>query len=103
MNPMTTRSLTFVSILNCYLTLAWAQASGEKTNVQRRGGRPERMTITHSGSRTPSKGPEVTFTGNVSVAPLFPATSPSRTSGGQVTFEPGARSAWHTHPLGQIL
>ncbi len=61
------------------------------------------MTIARSGTRTPSKGPEQNFTGNVSVEPLFPVNSPSRTSGGSVTFEPGARSAWHTHPLGQTL
>jgi 4-carboxymuconolactone decarboxylase len=63
----------------------------------------QKMSITRSGARTPSKGPEVNFTGNVSVEPLFPANSPSRTSGGSVTFEPGARSAWHTHPLGKTL
>jgi quercetin dioxygenase-like cupin family protein len=63
----------------------------------------QKMSITRSGARTPSKGPEANFTGIVSVEPLFPANSPSRTSGGSVTFEPGARSAWHTHPLGQTL
>jgi hypothetical protein len=61
------------------------------------------ITITPSGARTPSKGPEANFTGNVSVEPLFPVNAPSRTSGGSVTFERGARSAWHTHPLGQTL
>ncbi|MEH2143477.1 (R)-mandelonitrile lyase [Nostoc sp.] len=65
--------------------------------------RSQKMTITRSGSRMPSRGPEANFTGNVSVEPLFPVNSPSRTSGGSVTFEPGARSAWHTHPLGQTL
>src|SRR5437016_2481333 len=43
------------------------------------------------------------ITGLVQVQPLFPAIDPSRTSGGKVTFAPGARSAWHTHPFGQIL
>src|SRR3954452_20973986 len=62
-----------------------------------------KMTITRSGSRTPNRGPEANFTGSVSIEPLFPVNSPSRTSGGSVTFEPGARSAWHTHPLGQTL
>ncbi|WP_225225864.1 (R)-mandelonitrile lyase [Komarekiella delphini-convector] len=65
--------------------------------------RSQQMTITRSGSRMPSRGSEANFTGNVSVEPLFPVNSPSRTSGGSVTFEPGARSAWHTHPLGQTL
>src|SRR5713226_718735 len=50
-----------------------------------------------------SKGPAEHFTGSVQIEPLFFAHDPSRTSGGKVTFEPGARSAWHTHPLGQIL
>jgi quercetin dioxygenase-like cupin family protein len=69
----------------------------------REGAAEQKMTITRSGTRTPSKGPEANFTGNVSVEPLFPVNSPSRTSGGSVTFEPGARSAWHSHPLGQTL
>jgi 4-carboxymuconolactone decarboxylase len=64
---------------------------------------PQKMTITRSGERAASRGPEASFTGNVSVEALFPVNSPSRMSGGSVTFEPGARSAWHTHPLGQTL
>jgi 4-carboxymuconolactone decarboxylase len=67
------------------------------------GNDSQKMSITRSGARTPGKGPEVNFTGNVSVEPLFPANAPSRTSGGRVTFELGAHSAWHTHPLGQTL
>ena len=50
-----------------------------------------------------AKGPAEYFTGAVRVDPLFQAGDPSRVSGGHVTFEPGARSAWHTHPLGQTL
>jgi quercetin dioxygenase-like cupin family protein len=61
------------------------------------------IKITRSGSQQPSKGPAEHFTGSVQIEPLFSAHDPSRTSGGKVTFEPGARSAWHTHPLGQIL
>ena len=61
------------------------------------------ITITRSGSQQPGKGPSEYFTGSVQVEPLFPAHDPSRASGGKVTFEPGARSAWHTHPLGQTL
>jgi len=56
-----------------------------------------------SDSLHPNKGSAQYFTGSVQVQELFPAYDPSRTSGGRVTFEPGARSAWHTHPLGQIL
>jgi quercetin dioxygenase-like cupin family protein len=61
------------------------------------------QTIERSGSRPSVKGPEAYFTGNVRIDPLFQPTEPSRVSGGLVTFEPGARSAWHTHPLGQHL
>lgn len=61
------------------------------------------IRITRSGSQQPGKGPAGDFTGSVQVDPLFSAHDPSRVSGGKVTFEPGARSAWHTHPLGQIL
>ena len=61
------------------------------------------LDIKRNGSRPSNKGPAETFTGAVRVDPLFAAQDPSRTSGGAVTFEPGARSAWHTHPRGQIL
>jgi len=61
------------------------------------------ITITRSGSQPSQKGPAENFTGSVRVDPLFQPKDPSRTSGAYVTFEPGARSAWHTHPLGQIL
>lgn len=61
------------------------------------------MTITRSGARASSRGPEANFTGKVSSEALFAANAPARTSGASVTFEPGARSAWHTHPLGQTL
>jgi quercetin dioxygenase-like cupin family protein len=49
------------------------------------------------------KGPEDWFTGTVRIDPLFQPNAPARTSGASVTFEPGARTAWHTHPLGQTL
>ncbi len=61
------------------------------------------IRITRSSSQQPGKEPVRYFTGSVQVEPLFSAHDPSRVSGGKVTFEPGARSAWHTHPLGQIL
>jgi len=61
------------------------------------------LRITRSGSQSSARGPAEYFTGSVRVDPLFPATAPSRMSGGSVTFEPGARSAWHTHPVGQVL
>jgi quercetin dioxygenase-like cupin family protein len=61
------------------------------------------MEITRNGSRASKKGPADWFTGTVRVDPLFDAAAPGRVSGASVTFEPGARTAWHTHPLGQVL
>src|SRR5512145_3462839 len=61
------------------------------------------ITIARSGSQPSRQGPAENFTGSVRIDPLFNANAPSRTSGGRVTFEPGARTAWHTHPLGQTL
>ncbi len=61
------------------------------------------MDIKRSGSQPSTKGAAEYFTGNVRVDPLFKANSPARAVGASVTFEPGARTAWHTHPLGQIL
>jgi len=61
------------------------------------------MEIKRNGSRPSAKGSPDWFTGSVRVDPLFQAPDPAQVSGGQVTFEPGARTAWHTHPLGQTL
>jgi quercetin dioxygenase-like cupin family protein len=60
-------------------------------------------TIYQAGSQAAYAGPEAWFTGTVRVDPLFATEAPARTSGSSVTFEPGARTAWHTHPLGQRL
>ncbi len=61
------------------------------------------MEIKRSGSQPSGKGPAEYFTGSVRVDPLFQAPDPARVSGAHVTFEPGARTAWHSHPLGQTL
>ena len=61
------------------------------------------MDIKRAGSTPSMKGPADWFTGTVRVDPLFQAEAPGRVGGGHVTFEPGARTAWHTHPLGQTL
>jgi quercetin dioxygenase-like cupin family protein len=61
------------------------------------------MEINRNGSRPSQKGPEEYFTGRVRIDPLVQAPEPSRVTAGFVTFEAGARSAWHTHPLGQTL
>lgn len=61
------------------------------------------MDIKRNGSRPSGKGPAEWFTGTVRFDPLFEAPEPSRGRGNCVTFEPGARTNWHTHPLGQTL
>jgi len=61
------------------------------------------MDITRAGSQPSQQGPADWFTGTVRIDPLFSASEPARAAGNTVTFEPGARTAWHTHPLGQTL
>ncbi|MXN64532.1 cupin domain-containing protein [Stappia sp. GBMRC 2046] len=61
------------------------------------------MKITRSGTAPSNQGPQEWFTGTVRIDPLFAAEEPGRTVGAHVTFEPGARTAWHTHPAGQTL
>jgi quercetin dioxygenase-like cupin family protein len=61
------------------------------------------MDIKRSGSRPTNEGPADWFTGAVRIDPLFQSPAPARAVGASVTFEPGARTAWHTHPLGQTL
>jgi quercetin dioxygenase-like cupin family protein len=61
------------------------------------------MEIKRTGSQPSGEGPSDWFTGRVRIDPLFQAPEPARVTGASVTFEPGARTAWHTHPLGQIL
>ena len=61
------------------------------------------MEIKRIGLQPSNKGPADWFTGAVRIDPLFQASAPARVSGASVTFEPGGRTAWHTHPLGQTL
>jgi quercetin dioxygenase-like cupin family protein len=61
------------------------------------------ITVTRSGSQPSAAGPAENFTGSVRVDSRFQGSAPARIGGGIVTFEPGARTAWHTHPLGQTL
>jgi quercetin dioxygenase-like cupin family protein len=63
----------------------------------------QKIDVKRSGSQPSSKGPTEYFTGTVRIDPLFQANDPARALGVSVTFEPGARTAWHTHPLGQTL
>jgi quercetin dioxygenase-like cupin family protein len=61
------------------------------------------MDIKRNGSQPSLQGPAAWFTGTVRIDPLFSVAEPPRVAGNAVTFEPGARTAWHTHPLGQTL
>jgi quercetin dioxygenase-like cupin family protein len=61
------------------------------------------MEIKRIGTQPSNKGPADWFTGTVRIDPLFQCPTPARAVGASVTFEPGARTAWHTHPLGQTL
>jgi quercetin dioxygenase-like cupin family protein len=86
--------LIVVTILSLTLaTTAFAQS----------GSPAQEMVIARAGTQPSGKGPAQNFTGTVRVDPLFGAHAPSTMSAGAVTFEPGSRSAWHTHPAGQAL
>ncbi len=93
------------------LLLAWASDHADQARAASESGAPvvasskdsQTISITRSGSQPSGKGLTEYFTGSVRVDPLFKANDPSRTSGALVTFEPGTRTAWHTHPLGQTL
>jgi quercetin dioxygenase-like cupin family protein len=85
---------TFLQVIGFAMLLA-----GESTAQLRES----KMYIKRSGTDPSRKGPADWFTGTVRIDPLFDANAPAHTSGASVTFEPGARTAWHTHPLGQTL
>jgi quercetin dioxygenase-like cupin family protein len=95
-------SLLLLAALPAYAS----EASAAPAPADRQGASnqdAQTITIARNGTQPSNKGPAQYFTGTVRVDPLFQAREPSRTSGAYVTFEPGARSAWHTHPLGQVL
>ncbi|MGA3091307.1 MAG: cupin domain-containing protein [Terriglobales bacterium] len=95
---------TIMSLFMIVSNSAPAQAASPSGTSQNESAHnSQTIKITRSGSLQPKKGSAEYFTGAVQVDELFAADDPSRTSGGKVTFKPGARSAWHTHPLGQIL
>jgi quercetin dioxygenase-like cupin family protein len=79
------------------------QDQHEIVDLFRRTGGMKNMDIKRSGSQPSSRGPGEYFTGTVRIDSLFQANAPARARGASVTFEPGARTAWHTHPLGQAL
>ena len=82
-----------------FVALAFAESAAAQPSKARN----LNMDIKRSGSEPSAKGPAEYFTGSVRVDALFRPQEPARTSGAYVTFEPGARTAWHTHPLGQTL
>jgi quercetin dioxygenase-like cupin family protein len=94
---MTVLTITIMSLLLFASVVSKAQTSTAEAPTS------SSIKISRSDSLRPKEASAEYFTGSAEVQELFPAYDPSRTSGGKVTFEPGARSAWHTHPLGQIL
>jgi quercetin dioxygenase-like cupin family protein len=82
--------------------LALVLAHPDQAGISSAQGTPT-VEITRNGSQPSTRGSVENFTGAVRVDPLFSARDPSRASGASVTFEPGARTAWHTHPAGQRL
>jgi quercetin dioxygenase-like cupin family protein len=89
-------------ITTTLLSLSLLCAAGAQPN-QPAGKQLQNITIAPSGSQPSMQGQAEYFTGLVRIDPLFSVTEPSRAAGARVTFEPGARTAWHTHPLGQTL
>jgi quercetin dioxygenase-like cupin family protein len=81
------------------VVLLAAAAAGQDPQPRSQSG----IRVSPAAERKPVAGPEQYFTGQVRVERLFEAQGPSRASGGRVTFQPGARTAWHVHPLGQVL
>src|SRR3989442_15422008 len=90
-------AVTLISLSLFALVASQAQTNAAKAPTS------SSIKIARSDSLQSNKGSAQYFTGSVQVQQLFPAYDPSRTSGGKVTFEAGARSAWHTHPFGQIF
>lgn len=91
------KSLRFVMLAPLVFVTGFAQSPATTPDASKS------LAISHAGVRPVVDGSPKFFTGTAKVEQLFPANAPSRVSAGIVTFAPGARSAWHTHPLGQVL
>lgn len=96
-------SLIVLLLPLCALAGERDDTAGSGTRSQPGGADSEAVTVARAGSLPSRSGPPEWFTGSVRVDMLFVPEEPSRVSGGLVTFEPGARTAWHAHPLGQTL
>jgi quercetin dioxygenase-like cupin family protein len=90
-------------IVTTVFTLTLAGSALAQSGSQEAGGGTQQMSIARAGSQASNKGPAQFFTGSARIDPLFGEHAPATTSSAAVTFEPGARSAWHTHPKGQVL
>jgi quercetin dioxygenase-like cupin family protein len=88
------------SLSSLWLLVLAAELVGHASASDENGGT---QTITRAGSQASIKGPDQWFTGAARIDPLFPANNTAHYSGAYVTFEPGARSAWHLHPVGQHI
>ena len=94
MNGIRATTLSLSIMMSCMAPAAYAEAVNSMS---------EKIKITRNGSTPSQQGPESYFTGNVRIDAPFSGTESARVGGATVTFEPGARTAWHTHPLGQTL
>ena len=92
---------SFLAIVGTVLAIPAFRRSQAQTRS--RTTQEVKMDITRIGSQPSGRGPGDWFTGTVRIDPLFQPKAPARAAGASVTFEPGARTAWHTHPLGQTL
>lgn len=99
---MQTISIRKPFFLPAAIALALAIQTGSRA-LSQTSSASSQISITPASKQKVTAGSHAWFTGVVHVQALFAPQGQSRTSGGQVTFEPGARSAWHTHPLGQVL
>lgn len=98
----------FAAILMGLVVLGMVSAQTNQAGSPSRPGAAQsrdeqKIRISHSASQPPSKGPAENFTGSVRIDIPFQASSPARAYGSRITFEAGARTAWHSHPLGQTL
>ncbi len=101
--PTTRWLAALVALVAATATSALAQTAPAVAERPAASQASQTITIARRGSQPSRTGPAENFTGSVRVDPLFQPTGASRASGSVVTFEPGARTAWHTHPLGQVL
>ncbi len=103
MKPLASLALLASLLASAHAGAQVAAAPGPGAAQPTSGDDPGGLRITRAGSLPSSRAPAEHFTGAVRVDRLFQANPPSRAAGGLVTFEPGARTAWHAHPLGQVL